>query len=926
MARNQRTTLDVRLTATDRASDQIEEVTSSYADLLDEIEEVADSASEIDDSGIRDIADAADEGSSSVGRFSGILGKLGEGLKSAFSAGLDAIKNVGAQVFSLYGDLNESQRKIKTSLNLTNEEAREMRGIVGDVWTEGFGEVGDITDTLIYLRQNIKGLSNEDLTHLTDSVTVLTTTFEQDLEKMTGATGALMNEFGLTAQETMDFLAAGFTRGLDSAGDFLDTVNEYSNIFQDAGFSASQFFGILEAGQKTGVLGTDKIADTVKEGYLRFMSGSDTYADALVEARLEAERGQGAYYNLGKSLTTATNEMDLAEAKTSEWEEKLASATSNASELKSKLDEANRTLKDMARPNLKGAEAYDNKLFDLEQQAKKLQLAMLDIPKDSPAYERLQEQLDGVNNQMQKISLQRDIDLEPKYRALEKSVEAVEINPEISFEEAANNINEQKKVVHKLSGAYIEASKDVETASANVEHWSTKYGASAAEVERLKKEFTSLRQPVFDMIQDVRDGKKTYAEVLPQIIEWIEGVEDPITRAAIAAEVFGTPIEDLGTDAGLAAMKTGLLQTSMDDLNGTMAETKDNATTGMGVVKSKWMDFVLFLQDILDNVVQTILKPFGEEAAGIFLDAFGGGNGNSTASVDEITAKIEQGLRPALDYILGILPSVTDFIKNLMSSGGDNTLTQTITSVKEATAALSIAMDKASSPKFQNTMNAAAESMSAFSGIAQNVSDMLSGETSGKLDTAMRAFDMLKVILHTVGNAFRIIKEIVSAVLSVITVVIAIVANLIAVLNGSITPMDAFKNIGSAIADIFVHLGNAIGTAIDTVWELVSAFGAVEPPEWLSNLGGTLAGKIGIPGFAEGGNFGANNPMIVGEEGPELMVPKRSGTVIPTPILAGMGGNTVNITIQGSADQATVAQIERAINRSLNNMVKQKVF
>ena len=63
-----------------------------------------------------------------------------------------------------------------------------------------------------------------------------------------------------------------------------------------------------------------------------------------------------------------------------------------------------------------------------------------------------------------------------------------------------------------------------------------------------------------------------------------------------------------------------------------------------------------------------------------------------------------------------------------------------------------------------------------------------------------------------------------------------------------------------------------------------------------SLIGGIFGGGGGgvgkIAGFASGGDFSAGQPMMVGEEGPELMIPGRSGTIIPNHALGG-GGTTI---------------------------------
>jgi lambda family phage tail tape measure protein len=82
-----------------------------------------------------------------------------------------------------------------------------------------------------------------------------------------------------------------------------------------------------------------------------------------------------------------------------------------------------------------------------------------------------------------------------------------------------------------------------------------------------------------------------------------------------------------------------------------------------------------------------------------------------------------------------------------------------------------------------------------------------------------------------------------------------------------------------------------------------------------SLLGGLLTGglfqssNVAVPGEgtmsikdyfggpkAAGGDVSGGTPYLVGEQGPELIVPKGSGTVIPNNKLMGMGGSTQNIT------------------------------
>lgn len=84
----------------------------------------------------------------------------------------------------------------------------------------------------------------------------------------------------------------------------------------------------------------------------------------------------------------------------------------------------------------------------------------------------------------------------------------------------------------------------------------------------------------------------------------------------------------------------------------------------------------------------------------------------------------------------------------------------------------------------------------------------------------------------------------------------------------------------------------------------------------LSGLFGSLFG--GISGRATGGPIAANTPYWVGEQGPEIVVPKASGTVIPADLSAAVasgqsGGesNTYQVTINAVDSKSFMDMIER---------------
>lgn len=80
--------------------------------------------------------------------------------------------------------------------------------------------------------------------------------------------------------------------------------------------------------------------------------------------------------------------------------------------------------------------------------------------------------------------------------------------------------------------------------------------------------------------------------------------------------------------------------------------------------------------------------------------------------------------------------------------------------------------------------------------------------------------------------------------------------------------------------------------------------------------GGSTGGTSGGPGpiqLAHGGPISPNEPYLVGEKGPELIVPTSSGRVIPN---SSMGGVTVNLTVQGDLRARSKEDVVSALQRA----------
>lgn len=221
-----------------------------------------------------------------VAKTSGALDKLSKvaiaGVVGAFAglgaAATAASASIAKDFVDLYGGVGD----LETQLGLTREEAEALSDTALDVYANNFGKsIKDVNDSLVLTQRNMKHLDEGELQSVTEDALALRDAFGTDVRESTSAANQLMKNFGLTSGEAFDFITKGFQKGLDSSGDFVDSIGEYSTQFNELGAGADEFFSVMESGLGGGVLGTDKAADAMKEFVIRLTDGSKTTKEGL---------------------------------------------------------------------------------------------------------------------------------------------------------------------------------------------------------------------------------------------------------------------------------------------------------------------------------------------------------------------------------------------------------------------------------------------------------------------------------------------------------------------------------------------------------------------------------------------------------------------------------------------------------------------
>lgn len=201
-----------------------------------------------------------------------------------------------ADQLSVVGDkIAEVGEKASAYFGETGEAAEQTAGIIKDVYAEGVGDSMDaVSDAVITVKKNIKDLDETELTHLTEQAITLDELYGIDMNETLRGVNALMQQYGMAAQEAMDYIVKGTQNGLDKTNELGDNLSEYSGKFAQAGYSAQEYFQLLQNGLEGGAYNLDKVNDAINEVTTRLADG--TIADSMSQinektGKLEAGTG-----------------------------------------------------------------------------------------------------------------------------------------------------------------------------------------------------------------------------------------------------------------------------------------------------------------------------------------------------------------------------------------------------------------------------------------------------------------------------------------------------------------------------------------------------------------------------------------------------------------------------------------------------------
>lgn len=215
-----------------------------------------------------------------------------DGFEEALQEMEDKVKSFGAKIAGylaigeaikqgteigkeVYADFEDSVARVKGALGETDDQARQTAQVIKDVYEAGLGESMDrVAEAVVRIKRNLGEMDDGTLNSITQQAIILEDTFDVDMNETLRGVKGLMKNFGLTAQEAMDYIIAGTQEGLDWTDELGDNISEYSGKFSQAGYSASEYFQLLKNGSESGAYNLDKVNDAINEVTTRLADGT----------------------------------------------------------------------------------------------------------------------------------------------------------------------------------------------------------------------------------------------------------------------------------------------------------------------------------------------------------------------------------------------------------------------------------------------------------------------------------------------------------------------------------------------------------------------------------------------------------------------------------------------------------------------------
>jgi phage-related minor tail protein len=802
------------------------------------------------------ILQAKDQASDAISGITGKLGGLGTIAGGAALAGVAAVgaglAAVGKVAFDFSQDVDESMRLLQAQTGASAQELESFKGVALDVYSSGWGEsVADVSAAMATVNQVLEQTGDE-LESSTQKAFVMRDAFGMDVSESIAVVDRLVTNFGISSDEAFDLLTTGFQSGLGAAGDLQDTLREYSSDFERMGFTAEEMLSVLNAGLEAGAYNTDVIADGIREFNIRLKEGSEE-SQAALNLLFEDLGDTTEIDHLNFAIETTKNQIANFEqalednsVAMEEAEGLYAASAEQVKELSDRLNEARQELRDLAAPELVGMEEMDDQIFGVQQSIKQAKLELLALPEGTAEYDTVKARLDGLNTELERLQLERDITFDAQLREIEKAAKAG-TEEAVTFDQAMADIADKKSEIEGLSSALVWAESDLAANADAVQDLKDQHDALAGFLELNQENLSALQvslenasTPAKELLQQLSEGSLTGADALQMVTEALAEIEDPLERNRIGAALFGSKWEDLGEDVFLAA---GRANEGLEIITGATDTAGESMNTGLGPALEN-----------LKRTAETALVPLGDMLAGAIEGAL--------PLLESAAAWLGDAIPVAIDWFktkLDELQPVFDWLSTQFTNFKDTLFPK----LKEAWDLITTGFEQAKE-LYNNELKPALEGLFEKLGLGTDTADGLGGSLGNIVGT---------MATWVAGGLIDTIKLGIEGLTTVINIVTTGI-------DGLKKAWDNLKIIMDIIKGVFDDVKAKIN-------DLLGSLGDLHLPDWLVP-GSPTPLELGLRGISAAMDEINNKPLLPGLAG--LSLAPAPGLLAPAPATAGVGG------------------------------------
>nr|DAI27684.1 MAG TPA: tail tape measure protein [Caudoviricetes sp.] len=263
--------------STDAKIDSGDAGAGKYKKLQSEIDQTEDKMSGLKgaaDSAAASVEDSVDNMTDAVGDLNDQLDSINKGTKFGnlmqasenLSGAGDKLIEFGKSTIQMSSDIQSATSRVNGYFGLTGQAAEEMGTVLENVFKTGVTDnMDEVAESTIIVKNNLKDLDNTSLEKITYQAITMEQVFGVDMNETMRGAKALVEGFGVSAEDAMNLLAKGAQNGLNYTDELGDNISEYGPRFAQMGFSASEYFSILQAGADNGAYSLDRVNDFLNE-------------------------------------------------------------------------------------------------------------------------------------------------------------------------------------------------------------------------------------------------------------------------------------------------------------------------------------------------------------------------------------------------------------------------------------------------------------------------------------------------------------------------------------------------------------------------------------------------------------------------------------------------------------------------------------